>query len=252
MKVIKVLFLVLVIVTSLACSTMEIFSKPTPTPLPTSTDTPTSTPTHTNTQTPSMTPSPTLVPIQAIRRDDGTMLVLDQHNGYQFSMPDWWPTVDISGSSLSCAVRSGYYKFGMLFYNYYDLTVTPLLIDADMSLNTILTNELAHPELLVDAARSFAIGMFEALNETEVNQVIVNYGQMTNGMGTPLAFVEFYLRGVAKAGPYYLDRGYYLYFKPVETLLVTIKFYKDGDKIFNADEEQLIRMIRDSIELIEP
>ncbi|MBN1266538.1 MAG: hypothetical protein JXA25_13665 [Anaerolineales bacterium] len=253
MKAGRFIILVLVLSAITACSPSEIFSKPTPTPLPTSTNTPIITPTITNTptitptmtitQTPTVTPSPTIIPMKSFTRNDGTILVIDRRNGYQFFMPEGLKLSSTSDTSLS--------YMAVVDHDLHNLDVTQMNIESDMSLDKYLSNALAAPESL-NAVQWTTVNIATALsNGPAVKPVIVNYGQMINDSDIPLAFVEFYYYYKAAVGMGYV-RGYNIYFIPVENLLVKIKFSVITTTAFSTYDQQLIQMIRDSIQFITP
>jgi hypothetical protein len=96
----------------LSCSSLgnvsNLFATDTPTPTHTFTPSPTLTPspTSTPTQTPSPSPTPTLSGVKAEEQPDGTTLITDYDNHYQYILPENWKVAFTSQKDLQQAVQA--------------------------------------------------------------------------------------------------------------------------------------------------
>ena len=91
-----------------AANVANLFATDTPTPTNTFTPSPTLTPspTSTATYTPSPSPTPKPVGVKADEHADGTTLITDYDNHYQYSLPEKWKVVFTSQKDLQTAVQN--------------------------------------------------------------------------------------------------------------------------------------------------
>lgn len=106
------IFTVILTLVILSCSSLgnvsNLLATDTPTPTNTFTPSPTLTPspTSTMTQTPSSTPTPMPSGVKADEQPDGTTLILDYDNHYQYILPENWKAAFTSQKDLQQAVQA--------------------------------------------------------------------------------------------------------------------------------------------------